>query len=67
MKNNIRKNYPEDDKKWLDKMINKVKKRERLTITQASTLFFYAFGGPYPSCYWTPNGIGGSMKKPENL
>jgi len=54
--NNIRKNYPEDNKKWLDKMINKIKKRERLTITQASALFFYAFGGPYPSCYWTPNG-----------
>ena len=50
----IRKNYPEENKKWLDKMLSKLKKRERLTITQASALFYYAFGGPYPSCHWTP-------------
>jgi len=54
--NNIRKNYKEDNKTWLDRMINKVKKRESITITQASSLFFYAFGGPYPSCYWNPTG-----------
>ena len=54
--NNIRKNYKEDNKKRLDRMINKLKKRESITITQASALFYYAFGGPYPSCFWTPTG-----------
>jgi len=53
--NNIRKNYPEENKKWLDKMLSKLEKRESLTISQASALFYYAFGGPYPSCYGIPS------------
>ena len=53
----IRKNAEEHKWRWIDKDFKSLKNGEGLVITHASALFFFAFGGPYPTCYWNPTGL----------
>jgi len=52
----IRKNAELAEWKWIDKDLKSLKKGKELVITHASALFYFSFGGPYPTCYWTPIG-----------
>jgi len=52
----IREKAGDYERKWLDKEFDNLKKGKGMVITHASALFYFAFGGPYPSCYWTPTG-----------
>jgi len=54
MEETIRENAGDSEKKWLDKEFNNLKKGKGMVITHASALFYFAFGGPFPSIYWTP-------------
>jgi len=56
MEEKIRENSGDLERKWLDKEFDNLKKGKGMVITHASALFYFAFGGPYPSCYWTPAG-----------
>ncbi len=56
MEEKIRENSGDLERKWLDKEFDNLKKGKGMVITHASALFYFAFGGPYPSCYWTPTG-----------
>ena len=56
METKIRENAGDQERKWLDKEFNNLKEGKGMVITHASALFYFAFGGPYPSCYWTPTG-----------
>jgi hypothetical protein len=50
----IRANAGSYKKEWLDKDFESLRKGGGIVITRASALFYFAFGGPYPSCYWNP-------------
>lgn len=63
----IRKNAEEHKLRWIDKDFKSLKNREGLVITHASALFYFAFGGPYPTCYWTPAGLWKHVKSGKTL
>lgn len=63
----IRKNAEEHKWKWIDKDFKALKNGEGLVITHASALFYFAFGGPYPTCYWTPTGLWKHVKSGKTL
>jgi len=56
MEEKIRENAGDFERKWQDKDFDNLKKGKGMVITHASALFYFAFGGPYPTCYWTPTG-----------
>ncbi len=56
MEDKIRENVGDYERKWLDKEFENLKKGKSMVITHASALFYFAFGGPYPTCYWNPTG-----------
>jgi len=56
MEEKIREKTGDYERKWLDKDFDNLKKAKGIVITHASALFYFAFGGPYPTCYWTPTG-----------
>jgi len=56
MEKKIREKAGDLERKWLDKEFDNLKKGKGMVITHASALFYFAFGGPYPTCYWTPMG-----------
>jgi len=56
MEEKIRGNVGDLERKWLDKEFDNLKKGKGMVISHASALFYFAFGGPYPSCYWNPTG-----------
>lgn len=51
----IKTNAPESEKEWLDIAIESIKRSESLSLTKATGLCFYAFGGPTAS-FWVPTG-----------
>lgn len=45
------------EKKWFDNDLESLKKGEGIFIGHATAFFYFASGGPFPSCYWAPTGL----------